>query len=61
MMMGLLDVNELRSSRDVELPKDPFSAENADNWQNDLNRSELPIGLDLRESEEEERQAKHLA
>ena len=57
MMMGLLDVNELRSSKDIELPKDPFSIENSDNWQNDLNRSELPIGLDLRESEEEERRA----
>ena len=57
-MMGLLDVNELRDPKEVELPRDPFSIENSDSWQNDFNRSELPIGLDLRESEEEERRVR---
>ena len=50
-MMKGLDAADLRISKDVELPKDPFSIENADNWQHNLNRSELPIGLDLRDQE----------
>ena len=49
-----LDAKDLAITKDVSLPKDPFSIENVDNWQRNLNESELPIGLDIADQEDRE-------